>query len=217
MYYGMTREQAEQFIRERNKRFATRVRNELSIEMDINIEYYESYLDGIVDPTEKEDLDSYVVPSKIIADKFQEYIHSIENYSGIGFLWTAYRMAPYDDSFYDVEVNYNRSFGTITGNEVLLINRFDSDDDYTLGYNALFYHELCHRFGTEDHYHEDDRNIIKEGNTCANDGCITCHPGRGYSEDCIMNDPGLINAGKFLCEGCKRRVLSNSGSLPTAR
>ncbi len=217
MYYGMTREQAEQFIRERNKRFATRVRNELSIEMDINIEYYESYLDRIVNPTGKENLDSYVVPSKIIADKFQEYIHSIENYSGIGFLWTAYRMAPYDDSFYDVEVNYNRSFGTITGNEVLLINRFDPDDDYTLGYNALFYHELCHRFGTEDHYHEDARNIIKEGNTCANDGCITCHPGRGYSEDCIMNNPGLINSGKFLCDGCKRRVLSNSGSLPTAR
>ncbi len=172
-------------------------------------------------------------------------------------LWSCHKISPLD-GFLSTnengeEINYNRSFSYSSKNDdrviiernILIIDKFEkprssyvqfSDYEYDrieFLRNILF-HEVCHVFGAEDHYHEISKETYygcqnpeccnstdgcqkpnccgnpicceAEIQCCGNPGCIDCHDLSNYNELCKMRNPSV--AAEFLCMGCIEKIQS---------
>ena len=70
----------------------------------------------------------------------------------------------------------------------------------------ILFHELCHQYGADDHYHEELNG------SCINDDlCSDCNPG-SRPKTCIMYSTGdnvEISSNTVLCDGCKADILAH--------
>ena len=100
------------------------------------------------------------------------------------------------------EAEENRSASWL--HYVLMLDRTGGEnrEQYSMG---ILMHELCHQFGAQDHYHEEDA----DENCVSGDICSTCGSD-SRPRSCIMNiSESDISSEDILCEDCKNDILEH--------